>query len=483
MRLKLSSPIDTNVVCTVARSSFGKGWLAVAALIVASGIWSCSEIPGPSQPGTIQVSVQATGGDIDDGYEVIVGDRHGLIGANAGGSFVVSPGPVVVELTRVDANCTVAGENPRTVEVESLKTLRVVFAVTCVATGVQINARTTGADAPPQYVVKVDDLTPHAVVPNGSVIVSRLLPGTHVVSMTLPRPNCSVVGENPRTATVQNGAVTAVTFDIACVAVARPEKIAYTIDSVGLFNVVIRRLATANPDGSGEMRIESGHSPSWAPDGKSIVYSNLLCDADYYYYCTGSLLTIDPEIGTLTGIGGGFFANTPAWAPTGDLIAFTSANREAVYLSQPNGIGRSQFFVAQISKARDPAWSPDGQRLVLACSVGGPTFNICTVRRDGTGYVELTSEPGSEVEPAWSPDGTRIAFTMIAAGAQLREIFLVPLGGGNLTRLTDGFDPAWSPDGTKLVFARDDGLFTINADGTNVKRLTTGLHREPAWRP
>ena len=454
--------------------------LLVLVGLIALESWGCSDVPGPSQPGTIQVSVQTTGGDLDEEYEIIVGDRHGLLGSNAGATFLVNVGRVSVELTRVAANCTVAGQNPRTVDVESLKTYPVGFAVACIGTGVQINVRTTGADAPAQYTVRVDDSTPYPVVPNGSVTITRLPAGTHVISMTLPRANCSVA-ENPRTITVPDRTVVGVTFDVACVAVARPEMIAYTVDSLAPFNNV-HWIATVRPDGSAGIRMDQGHSPAWAPDGKSILFSNVLCDAFYYYYCSGGLFTIDPEIGSLIGIGGGFPANTPAWAPTGDMIAFTSGNRERVYLAKPDGSGRSDLVIPELTRARDPAWSPDGQRLALACGAGGVTFNICTVRRDGTGHVELTSETGIEAEPAWSPDGSRIAFTIIVVGAA-KEIALVSSGGGNVTRLTNGFDPAWSRDGTKLVFARDDGLFTINADGTNVKRLTTGLHREPAWRP
>ena len=79
------------------------------------------------------------------------------------------------------------------------------------------------------------------------------------------------------------------------------------------------------------------------------------------------------------------------------------------------------------------------------------------------------------------------------------EIYVMDIGGGNLTNLThsrghEAF-PAWSPDGTQIAFARRDGgqliLSVMDADGTNVKDLTQqdysrgikDVDSTPAWSP
>jgi TolB protein len=108
------------------------------------------------------------------------------------------------------------------------------------------------------------------------------------------------------------------------------------------------------------------------------------------------------------------------------------------------------------------------------------------VNRDGGGLVQLTNDPSFDGHAAWSPDGTKIAFARypdaVSSNADAK-IVVMDLATRQVTILTNGGEPAWSPDGSKLVFASDDGLFLIDADGTNHRRLTTGPHHAPAWRP
>ncbi|TMM25586.1 MAG: hypothetical protein E6F95_01450 [Actinobacteria bacterium] len=61
--------------------------------------------------------------------------------------------------------------------------------------------------------------------------------------------------------------------------------------------------------------------------------------------------------------------------------------------------------------------------------------------------------------------------------------------GTDLTRLTHSpafeFDPSWSPDGTQIAYRSDRGdeseIWVMNADGTDQRRPTAGL--SPAWSP
>jgi TolB protein len=69
------------------------------------------------------------------------------------------------------------------------------------------------------------------------------------------------------------------------------------------------------------------------------------------------------------------------------------------------------------------------------------------------------------------------------------DVWTIDADGTDLTRLTRSrwpeFDPTWSPDGTRIAFRSDRNddseIWVMNADGSHRRRLTRGL--SPAWSP
>jgi Tol biopolymer transport system component len=161
-----------------------------------------------------------------------------------------------------------------------------------------------------------------------------------------------------------------------------------------------------------------------------------------------------------------------------------------------------------------PAWSPDGTKLAFAstrsdASNPGAINDIFVMNADGSGVVQLSESIGWSSEPTWSPDGNLIAFHSDAGNWPTSlGLFVVPSDGtADPVRLTtlspnliDQGSARFSPDGSKLLFTQATGtfvqggaalkginlaLFTINIDGTGIRRLTPwGIHAvEGDWSP
>ena len=119
-----------------------------------------------------------------------------------------------------------------------------------------------------------------------------------------------------------------------------------------------------------------------------------------------------------------------------------------------------------------------------------------TMEPDGTGVTQLTHSPGNDRYPSWSADGAQIVFRRVTPGGQF-GIFTMNADGSNLVRVTPGntgvnTQPTWTPDG-RIVFSSNREnpscgsnfdecnfqLFIMNADGSNVQRLTSGTGVSP----
>jgi Tol biopolymer transport system component len=99
-----------------------------------------------------------------------------------------------------------------------------------------------------------------------------------------------------------------------------------------------------------------------------------------------------------------------------------------------------------------------------------PVFNseeVGLIQADGSHQTKLTSERGFDVAAAWSPDGRRIVFTSARSmppgfqGSQLpySELWVMNADGSNVQRITSNvglvdFEAAWSPDGRRIVVPR-----------------------------
>lgn len=185
--------------------------------------------------------------------------------------------------------------------------------------------------------------------------------------------------------------------------------------------------------------------------------------------------------------------STIAFGRAGDGGA--SATAAQVYLEHPDGT-ITPLTGGPDSNTPD-GWSPDGsQILVTRTFADGSGADLFAVRVDGSSEVRLTADPQTEADAQWSPDGSKIAFR---SG---REINVMNADGTNVQRLTSRTNDlpntfTWSPDSSRIAFinAGPSGnqpsgveIGVANADGTGkvvVRRPTppNNIFTQLAWSP
>jgi TolB protein len=127
---------------------------------------------------------------------------------------------------------------------------------------------------------------------------------------------------------------------------------------------------------------------------------------------------------------------------------------------------------------------------LLVVSVQGSGTQILSINGDGTEQKALTSGPGENYQPAWSPDGRKIVFASTRDGAAASAIYVMDADGTNAKRLTHealpDTVPTWSPDGKRIVFRshrdRRSAFYAMDADGGNVVRLSDAVTDKGAPR-
>jgi TolB protein len=117
-----------------------------------------------------------------------------------------------------------------------------------------------------------------------------------------------------------------------------------------------------NVDGTNIQFLTEGNSPSWSPDGQSLVFIRRNMEMDPY----GDILVIGADGKNSHQLTKSIRANWPSWSPDGRRIAFLGSlpngNNSGLYLMNADGSGL-EFLNDNLDSP--PSWSPDGSQILF----------------------------------------------------------------------------------------------------------------------
>jgi hypothetical protein len=188
------------------------------ALATAMMLGGCDSATETQADGTLKVVVATSGALPDaDGYQVTLAGRLGsALGANAEWSAdELTPGSYTLQLTGVATNCTIEGDNPRSILVEPGRLVTITFVVACTAS-VRIVTETTGIDVDASgFLVAIGTGALARLPTSGSTVVPSMADGTLPVEVSDVAANCVPDPGNPTTVSVTQ-VVTDVTLRFNC---------------------------------------------------------------------------------------------------------------------------------------------------------------------------------------------------------------------------------------------------------------------------
>lgn len=338
--------------------------------------------------GTMAAIIETSGPDKNvDGYSLSI-DGGDEISAEITDTVYVlqlEEGSHTAKLTGMLSNCSLNGDNPRSLNISVGDTVETTFTISC-----------------------------KEVLNNKIVFASNRDGDFELYSMNED-------GSSPQQLT-QNSfyvdAYSGISFNGTQIVYARDEGNSYKIHVM-------------NADGSNDQVLTSdstSYLPSWSPEGSKIVFaSNMGQGSDYDIFVMNSDGTNKVNITSSDSL-----ELDPSWSPDGSKIAFISNRGDdtdnEVYVMNPDGTGVIQLTD---NTAADTflEWSPDGSKIAFTSNRGG-NEDIYIMNNDGTGTQQLTNNTADDFFPSWSPDGTQIAFESDRDGNY--DVYRINIDGSGL---------------------------------------------------
>ena len=182
-------------------------------------------------------------------------------------------------------------------------------------------------------------------------------------------------------------------------------------------------------------------TPDWSPGGRQIVFSVAAPTALQGIWVVGNNGSHRRRLTTGTDA-------RPAWSPDGSEIAFqrydASSQTFGIFVVPAAGGAATDLKSDSGHSDFEPAWSPGGRRILFASDLGDAPdspeqLDLWVMNADGRSARRVTDTPNrDERDPAWSPDGSRIVYSGQGSfhGAASSQIYVSNANGTHRRLLT-----------------------------------------------
>ena len=220
--------------------------------------------------------------------------------------------------------------------------------------------------------------------------------------------------------------------------------------------------------------------PSWAPDGKSIIYNQ-------YRLSSTPLVQYDLVKNRSRALSQHRGINSGRISPDGKKLALilTDRNQLDLYVRDLNG-GNLRRLTNDRATEASPTWSPDSQSICYVSDLSGrPKLYI--IRAAGGAPKRVPGVLGSEsVSPDWSQDN-KIAYSAKLGGYVLKVVDLSQTMGYPPPKNRDnsiiadssapavpGESPSWAPDNRHVVVSSRGEIYVVDTRTNQSRRLIGG---------